>query len=205
MTMLRHLGHAMILILGPATVFTTVNYPDVRTGFVALLDDGPEPPGKSPAVDLLRDDPAVPSVVELHRILARNPVAGARYFLLMQELYYRHGMGFDRLWFGCQSVAIHRFGDREDGYACSTQPCIGGPLKSGAWHRTRPKGAVLRIAMAKGTALRTFRLKGCGRCSRGRMRKLPLLCGPIRKAFSPRRAQCNMTTLWSWGRKCLFQ
>ena len=88
MTMLRHLGHAMNWTFGPATVFTKANDPDVRTesGFVALLDDGPEPPGKSPAVDLLRDDPAVPSVVELHRILARNPVAGARYFLLMQEL-----------------------------------------------------------------------------------------------------------------------
>ena len=119
-TMLRHLGHAMNLIFGPATVFTTANYPDVRTGLVALLDDGPAPAGKSPAVDLLRDDPAVPSVVDLHRILARNPVAGARYFLLMQELNYRHCMGFDRLWLGRESVAKHRFGDREDGYACST-------------------------------------------------------------------------------------
>jgi len=130
-TMLRHLGHAMNLIFGPATVFTTANYPDVRTAFVSLLDAGPAPPGGSPGVDLLRDDPAVPSVVELHRILARNPVAGARYFLLMQELSFRHGMGFDRLWFGRQNVAKHRVGDREDGYACSTQPCIGGPLKGG--------------------------------------------------------------------------
>ena len=130
-TMLRHLGHAMNLVCGPATVFATANYPDVRTPFVSLLDAGPAPSGGSPGVDLLRDAPAVPPVVALHRILARNPVAGARYFLLMQELFYLHGLGFDRLWFGRQSFARYRPCDREDGYACSTQPCIGGPLKAG--------------------------------------------------------------------------
>ena len=130
-TMLWHLGHGFNLAFGPCSLFATANYPDVRSPIVALLDAGPARPGESRSVNVLRDDPVVPSVAELHRILARNAVAGARYFLLMQELFYRHGIGFDQLFIGRISVGAARPDGREDGYACSTQPCLAGPPKGG--------------------------------------------------------------------------
>ena len=67
--------------------------------------------------------PRMPSLRRMHEIVAANPRAQARFFLLMSELHYRYNLGIERLHIGRITLArplvpVH------DSVASSLQPSI---------------------------------------------------------------------------------
>ena len=65
----------------------------------------------------------MPSLRGMHEIVARDPRAQAKFFLLMSELHYRYIIGIERLHIGRTTLArplqpVH------DEVAASLQPCI---------------------------------------------------------------------------------
>ena len=72
---------------------------------------------------LADSEPPMPSLRDMHEIVARDPRAQAKFFLLMSELHYRFIIGIDRLHIGRATLArpprrVH------DEVAASLQPCV---------------------------------------------------------------------------------
>ena len=65
----------------------------------------------------------MPSLRRMHEIVAANPLAQAKCFLLMSELHYRYIIGIERLHIGRLTLA-RPLVPPEDDVASSLQPCI---------------------------------------------------------------------------------
>ena len=126
-TMQRYHGNALTTWFGPAVLFLTFNFADTYSRIVVNLDLGPaggaDQPADRTSYTLLTDEPDMPSLADMHRIVARNPRAQAKFFLLMEELGLRYCCGLDELYIGRTHLA-RQFDDREDDAAGSLQPSL---------------------------------------------------------------------------------
>ena len=73
--------------------------------------------------DIAQDEPPMPSLERMHQIVAEDPRAQAKFFILMTELHYRYLVGLDRLHIGRLRLAAPREPHHDD-VAASLQPCI---------------------------------------------------------------------------------
>ena len=67
--------------------------------------------------------PRMPSLRRMHEIVAADPRAQAKFFLLMSELHYRFIVGIERLHIG-RAVLARPLRPVQDDVASSLQPCI---------------------------------------------------------------------------------
>ncbi len=65
----------------------------------------------------------MPPLEGMHQRVAMDPVAQARYFMLMTELYYRYVIGVERMIIGRKTLA-RQAASAEDEVAASLQPCV---------------------------------------------------------------------------------
>ena len=68
-------------------------------------------------------EPSMPSLRKMHEIVASDPRAQAKFFLLMSELHYRYLIGVDSLHIGRTTLA-RPWPPRQDELAATLQPCI---------------------------------------------------------------------------------
>ena len=83
--------------------FLTPNVADVRNPLVVMLhngcvsatDGGLTPEGESEkfVVNLLEEEPSMPNAARMLEILAENPVAQARFFIISMRLFLEHVLG----------------------------------------------------------------------------------------------------------------
>ena len=124
--------------MGPPSFFTTPNFADTYSPLVKLLHDGPSrdahlkdygraiQPAAAEAVFegyLTSSAPRMPSLRRMHEIVAANPRAQAKFFLLMSELHYRYNLGVERLHIGRLTLARPLVPVHDD-VASSLQPSI---------------------------------------------------------------------------------
>ena len=129
---LRHFGHALNVAFGPLTTFTTHNYADTQSPLIAQLS-GCDQQWRDRAVGqtshgfLTCPEPCMPTLKQMHINVASSPRATARYFLLMEELTFRHLYGIDKIVLGSHRVrAASGYDDRDDDWASSANPGLGG-------------------------------------------------------------------------------
>ena len=90
---LRHVGHAMNILWGPLTLFSTHNYADTYSPLLRLLCEGH---GEMPQ----QEEPTMPTLQEMHRMTAASPASTADFWLLREQLEYRHFYGMDDMHIG---------------------------------------------------------------------------------------------------------
>ena len=114
---LRFNGHANNILWGPPSFFTTPNFADTYHPLVKMLHDGPgkdshlnicgsasqpatravaQPPAGATFLwegYLACTQPRMPSLRRMHEIVAADPRAQTKFFLLMSELHYRFLVG----------------------------------------------------------------------------------------------------------------
>ena len=108
----HHLGTAMKLLFGPLTVFHTHNYADNYSPDIVTMY-GCDPPMAGGKQNI-----TMPTLQQMHMKTAASPRSTARFFLLMEELSYRHLYRVDRAHLG--NFNLHSAGgnlDREDDLA----------------------------------------------------------------------------------------
>ena len=95
---LRHEQNGYALMFGPTGGFLTPNLADTRSPLIVQLHGaGGE---ERYTIDLLDEEPTVPSQREMLQIVAKDPVAQARFFILSMRLFCEHVLGtwpFDAL------------------------------------------------------------------------------------------------------------
>ena len=122
---LRHIGHAMNLIWGPLQLFTTCNFADTYSPLVLQLAEGHEGgPDVSRAVDLFTQEPDMPCLRDMHRLVARSPRSQAKFFLLMDHLVSRCLLGM-RVNIG-RVLDGSRLSCEEDDFASTAEPGLAG-------------------------------------------------------------------------------
>ena len=88
---LRHEQNGYALMFGPAGGFLTPNMADVRSPLVLVLHGaGGE---EKHVVDLFAEEPEMPNAREMLNIIAADPVAQARFFILSMRLFCEHVLG----------------------------------------------------------------------------------------------------------------
>ena len=120
----RHIGHAMNLVYGPCMLFVTFNFADTRSKLVHKLyvDAGSDP--DEIQLELLDDDPHMPSLRDMHRLVAQNPRVQSKFFLFMLSTHVRHVLGIDDCWWGRHKVAKPAVPGKEDNACASLRPCL---------------------------------------------------------------------------------
>ncbi len=112
---IRHRGHAAGWHYGNATLFVTPNLADTRASLLLQLH------GKQYQLSVNLDDemPALETGNEMRRILASDPVAQAKFFNLMMQLFFTHLLGISE---PLQREFLPTFGTQyhEDGFASTT-------------------------------------------------------------------------------------
>mgnify|MGYP000409004545 CR=1 FL=1 len=128
--------------------FNAPNFADTYNPIAKLLHDGPSADqhlgigsAPQPAVAPQRSDasgsgtrnhdegfltaaePRMPPLRRMHEIVAADPRAQAKFFLLMSELHYRYNVGIERLHIGRATMAKPRC-PVHDECATSLQPCV---------------------------------------------------------------------------------
>ena len=112
-TALRFDGHGNNLKFGAASFFVTPNFADTYSPLVLQLHHGP---GRRSHLDIrggavaraggiASPAPTMPSLERMHQIVAADPRAQAKFFLLMAELHYRYSIGLERLHIGRRTLA----------------------------------------------------------------------------------------------------
>ena len=90
---LRHESHNLNVTEGPLVVFATFNFADnyapllfrlVRDGFSS--NDPGQPAVQDIVCRLTDDDPNMPSLQQMHQMIAQSPRAQAKFFLLMDDI-----------------------------------------------------------------------------------------------------------------------
>jgi len=136
---LRFNGHGNNLLFGAPSFFATPNFADTYNPIVKLLYDGPSPDSHlilSGAAQLASGsetvashgylafvEPKMPLLRQMHELVAKDPRAQAKFFLLMSELHYRFLLGVQRLHIGRVTLAKpHR--PVHDMVASSLQPSL---------------------------------------------------------------------------------
>jgi hypothetical protein len=118
---LRHEQMGDMLRFGGIGGWLTANVADTRHPLVVLLhagvlnntsggltDDGTV---ERYTVDLLEECPDMPKAVEMLKIIAKDPVAQARFFILSMQLFYEHVLGL------CHFDSFLRHNGKVDGVA----------------------------------------------------------------------------------------
>ena len=120
----RHIGHSMNVIFGPCSLFVTFNFADTRSKIVhKLFTDASKNPEEF-VVELLEDNPPMPSLRSMHRLVAQNPRVQSKFFLFMLELFVRHVLGIDDCWWGKHKLAKPTVVGKEDDACCSLRPSL---------------------------------------------------------------------------------
>ena len=88
---LRHEQNGYAFMFGAAGSFLTPNMADVRSPLMVLLHGAGG--DERFAVDLLAEEPTMPNAREMLRIVAQNPVAQARFFIISMRLFCEHVLG----------------------------------------------------------------------------------------------------------------
>ena len=119
-TRLRHFGHGMNICFGPMTAFSTHNYTDTYHPLMQQMCDNPD-------LDLTQPEPAMPTLQRMHELVASYPMCTAKFFMLMEELNFRHLYGVDSMYLGQFRLrrTLGHF-NVEDDYASSGVPGIPG-------------------------------------------------------------------------------
>ena len=73
--------------------------------------------------NIAQAEPSMPSLERMHQIVAEDPRAQAKFFLLMTELHYRYIVGVNRLHVGRLRLAAPRV-PHHDEVAATLQPCV---------------------------------------------------------------------------------
>lgn len=127
---LRFNGHAANLLWGAPSFFATPNFADTYSPLVKMLHDGPSKDShlndaaQQPLQGYLAStEPRMPSLRCMHEIVATNPRAQAKFFLLMSELHYRFIIGVQRLHIG-RAILAKPLWPVQDEVASSLQPCV---------------------------------------------------------------------------------
>ena len=73
------------------------------------------------------DDPDMPTLQSMHKMIAQSPRAQSKFFLLMDDVLDIYLMGFDQSFYGRHHVqqSFHQ-SDREDSFASTAMPALGG-------------------------------------------------------------------------------
>ena len=130
-TALRFDGHGNNLKFGASSFFVTTNFADTYSLLVVQFHEGP---GKRSHLDIrgaavarasgiMGAEPIMPPLERMHQIVAADPRAQAKFFLLMTELHYRFLIGLERLHIGRMALAQQAV-TTQDEVAASLQPCV---------------------------------------------------------------------------------
>ena len=134
---LRHEGHALNIAYGSLVVFATYNFADGYSPVLfQLLKQGEEASGpvsvsaEQPAelrFDLSPEAPDMPTLQNMHKLIAQSPRAQSKFFLLMDDIVDIYLMGFDHSLYGRHHVrqSFHQSA-REDTFASTAVPALGG-------------------------------------------------------------------------------
>ena len=138
---LRQLGFALNLYDGPLSIFLTTNFADMYSPITAVLMNGAgELLGKH-EVNLLDNEPHMPTLQAMHRALAKHPMLQVELFLLLDELVHTQLCCMDAF------IGVRRYGiqdklpAREDDFASNIQ---------------------IGIAQFPRSALKPLETQGCG-------------------------------------------
>ena len=106
---LRHFGHALDMTFDPLKLFMTCNFADTYMPLTMVLFD-PENKERllSTTCNLFDQKPELPTLQQMHRIVARSPTTQARLFLLMEEIILTEVLGVQEAFIGS-----HRMDDPE--------------------------------------------------------------------------------------------
>ena len=130
---LRHEGHNLNVTEGALVVFATFNFADTYSPVLfRLVQEGLYPGSAAPPAleikcDLTDDAPDMPSLQQMHQLIAESPRAQAKFFLLMDDIADVYFMGMDFSFVGrhhVQQSFHHKF--REDTLASTAIPSLGG-------------------------------------------------------------------------------
>ena len=129
---LRHESHNLNIAEGALVVFATFNFADNYSPLLfQLVRGGPggsvEHIGEDIVCRLTDDAPNMPSLQQMHQLIAQSPRAQAKFFLLMDDIADIYFMGMDYSFIGrhhVQQSFHHRY--REDQLASTAIPSLGG-------------------------------------------------------------------------------
>ena len=95
---LRRFGHALDMTFGPLKLFMTCNFADTYMPLTMVLFD-PENKERllSTTCNLFEEKPELPTLQQMHRIVAQSPTTQARLFLLMEEIILTEVLGVHRM------------------------------------------------------------------------------------------------------------
>ena len=116
---LRQLGFALNVYDGPLSIFLTTNFADMYSPITVILMNGAgEPLGKR-EVNLLDNEPHMPTLQAMHRALAKHPMLQVELFLLLDDLVHTElccmGAFIGVRRYGCRQPV------REDDFASTIQ------------------------------------------------------------------------------------
>ncbi|MCS5703089.1 MAG: hypothetical protein NZ847_10770 [Acidobacteria bacterium] len=123
----RHEGHNLNVTYGSLVVFATFNFADSYSPVLfELLDAGGEQVGDI-QFNLADDAPAMPTLQQMHQLIAQSPRAQAKFFLLMDDIADIYLMGMDDSFIGRHHVkqSFHQ-SSREDNFNSTAVPSLGG-------------------------------------------------------------------------------
>ena len=109
---LRHEGHNLNVTEGALVVFATYNFADTYSPVLfRLVQEGLYPGNAAPPAleikcDLTDDAPDLPSLQQMHQLIAESPRAQAKFFLLMDDIADVYFMGMDYSFVGRHHVAV---------------------------------------------------------------------------------------------------
>lgn len=103
---LRHESHNLNVTEGALVVFATFNFADTYSPLLfQLVREGSEQHiGQDMVCHLTDDAPNMPSLQEMHQLIARSPRAQAKFFLLMDDIADIYFMGMDFSFVGRHNV-----------------------------------------------------------------------------------------------------
>ncbi len=129
---LRHESHNLNVTEGALVVFATFNFADNYSPLLfQLVRGGPggsvEHIGEDIVCRLTDDAPNMPSLQQMHQLIAQSPRAQAKVFLLMDDIADIYFMGMDQSFIGRHQVqqSFHHK-HREDQLASTAIPSLGG-------------------------------------------------------------------------------
>ena len=129
---LRHESHNLNVTEGALVVFATFNFADTYSPLLFQLvrggaDGSVEHIGDDIVCHLTDDAPNMPSLQQMHQLIAQSPRAQAKFFLLMDDIADIYFMGMDFSLIGrhlVQQSFHHKH--REDQLASTGIPSLGG-------------------------------------------------------------------------------
>ena len=129
---LRHESHNLNIAEGALAVFATFNFADNYAPLLFQLvrggsDGSAEHIGEDIVCSLTDDAPNMPSLQQMHQLIAQSPRAQAKFFLLMDDIADIYFMGMDSSFIGrhhVQKTFHHRH--IEDQLASTAIPSLGG-------------------------------------------------------------------------------